>query len=81
MQLERSRFNADTCFGAGRNVRQDGIIFMFSVGQEWMIWSSGRERESYRNQSSRKYREKGRRPSAACFPLSPYFINPISSTQ
>lgn len=43
----------------GRIVRQDGAIFLFSVGQQWMIWSSGRERENYRNQSSRKYRDEG----------------------
>lgn len=65
-------------WGLGWNIRQGEAMFLFFIGQEWVIWSNEREKKNYRNWSSRKYREK-RKDSISC--LLPYFINPVFITQ
>lgn len=45
-------------WGLGWNIRQDEAIFLFTVGQQWVIWSNEREKKNYRNWNSRKCREK-----------------------
>lgn len=60
----------------GWNIRQDEAIFLFSVGQQWVIWCNEREKKNYRIWSSRKYKEKRKESISYLLPCNSLLHKP-----